>query len=46
MPDSHDNSEYRQNILSFLDTENFIDIWRVQNTYAHVSTWFPGKVRS
>ncbi len=46
MPDSHDNPEYRQDILSFLDTENLIDRSRVQNPYAHVFTWFRGKARS
>ncbi len=40
MPDSHDNPEYRQDILLFLDTENLIDILRVQNPYACVFTWF------
>ncbi len=46
MPDSQDNPEYRQNILSFLETDNLIDIWRTLNPYAHIYTWFRRNARS
>ncbi len=38
MPDSHDNPVYWENILSFLQTENFTDIWRTLNPYVHIFT--------
>ncbi len=46
LPHSQDNPEYRQNILSFLETENLIDIWRTLNPYARIFTWFHGNARS
>ncbi len=46
MPDSQYNPEYRQNILSFLEIENLIDIWRTLNPFACIFMWFRGNARS
>ena len=46
MPDTNDNAIYRQEILSFLDTNNMIDIWRAINPSKRTFTWYRGKQRS
>jgi exonuclease III len=46
MPDNNDNPEYRVNLLSFLETENLIDIWRTLNPYSPTFTWYRGTSRS
>jgi exonuclease III len=40
--DSGDNPKFRAEILSFLETENLVDIWRVFNPSARIFTWHRG----
>jgi exonuclease III len=40
--DANDNPNYRREILSFLETENLVDIWRVFNPFARMFTWHRG----
>ena len=46
MTDTNDNPLYGDNVLSFLETENLIDIWRSLNPDARTFTWSRGKARS
>jgi exonuclease III len=46
MPDSNDNPEYRENILSFLETHDMIDLWRIIHPYKRVFTWHRGDKKS
>jgi exonuclease III len=42
MPDSSDNPDYRQEILSYLEVNDMIDIWRTLNPDKRMYTWFRG----
>ncbi len=44
--DNNDNLNYRNEILSFLETENRVDIWRVVNPFKKIFTWHRGKQKS
>jgi exonuclease III len=46
MPDTNDNPDYRKNIISFMETEDLVDIWRLLNPYSRIFTWYRGKARS
>jgi exonuclease III len=46
MPDSSDNPDYRQEIISYLEVNNMIDIWRTLNPDKRLYTWFRGNKRS
>lgn len=46
MSDSNDNPHYRKEILSFLETEGLVDVWRVLNPDKRFYTWFRGKQKS
>ena len=46
MPEFNDNANYRAEVISFMETHEFIDIWRTLNPYKKVFTWSRGKSRS
>ena len=46
MPDTNDNNTYRQNLNSFLETNNMIDAWRTLNPTTKMFTWHRGNKRS
>ena len=46
MPDTHDNKTYRQNLNSFLETNNMVDAWRTLNPTTKVFTWHRANKRS
>ncbi len=46
MPDSNDNPHYRNDIVSYLEVNDIVDIWRVLNPYKHTFTWHRGAKRS
>jgi exonuclease III len=46
MSDTSDNNNYRQEILSYMETYKMIDIWRVLNPDKRVFTWHRGNSRS
>jgi exonuclease III len=42
MPDTNDNPTYRKEIISFLETESLVDVWRVLNPSVRFFTWNRG----
>ena len=46
MPVQNDNPQYRDEIKSFLEVNNFVDVWRIMNPYERVFTWHRGDKRS
>ena len=42
MPVQNDNPLYRDEIKSFLEVNNFVDVWRIMNPYERVFTWHRG----
>ena len=46
MPETNDNSEYREHLKSFLEVNNFIDVWRTMHPYKKFFTWHRGEKRS
>ena len=46
MPDTNDNPSYRDNVKSFIETENLIDIWRTLNPFARFFTWHRSQQKS
>ena len=46
MPETNDNSNYRENLKSFLEINNLVDVWRVINPHEKFFTWHRGDKRS
>ena len=46
MPDTNDNTDYRENLKSFLEVNDFIDVWRTMHPYERTFTWHRGEKRS
>ena len=46
MPNTHDNPIYRNTLISFLELNNLIDPWRIQNPEKKMFTWHRGDKRS
>ena len=46
MPETNDNTEYRENLKSFLEINDFIDVWRIMHPYERTFTWHRGEKRS
>jgi exonuclease III len=46
MSDTGDNPEYRNNLVSYLETNDLIDLWRTLNPNKRVFTWKRGNSRS
>ena len=46
MANTNDNPEYRNNILSFLESCDLVDIWRTLNPLKRLFTWHRGNARS
>ena len=46
MPDTNDNTDYRENLKSFLEVNDFIDVWRTIHPYERIFTWHRGEKRS
>ena len=44
--DRNDNPTYRNNLKSFLETNNMVDAWRTINPYERKFTWYRGNQRS
>ena len=46
MPERNDNPSYRDELKSFLEVNNLVDVWRILNPYKRVFTWHRGEKRS
>ena len=46
MPDSNDNPGYRNDLLSYLETYNIVDVWRVLNPGVRKFTWHRANKRA
>ena len=46
MPETNDNSLYRENLKSFLDVNGFVDVWRTLHPFERIFTWHRGDKRS
>ena len=46
MPEHHDNQNYREDITSFLDINNLVDVWRTLNPNERFFTWHRGDKRT
>ena len=46
MPDSHDNANYRKDIMSTLEPYNLVDVWRTLNPDQRIFTWHRANKRS
>ena len=46
MPENHDNRNYREDIISYLEVNNLVDAWRTVNPDRKFFTWHRGNKRS
>ena len=46
MPEHHDNRNYREGIISYLEVNNLVDAWRAVNPDMKFFTWHRGNKRS
>ena len=46
MPEHHDNRNYREDIISYLEVNNLVDAWRTANPDIKFFTWHRGNKRS
>ena len=46
MPEHHDNRNYREDIISYLEVNNLVDAWRTANPDMKFFTWHRGNKRT